>query len=182
MRRTTWTALALTLATLAHAAEPQRTMQLPADIRAQYRNPDGSCVQCSIGMVGRWLDVPAAYTLLWDTQYGPAVRGGSGPSRVANYAAAREMRIYNVTGDHTIDWMKWAAMTGRYAAIGAGTRHFQTLYGYDPTRDQWIVCNNNTPERLDIYTTAKLRQLHDASGRWIVILDYPPTAPLPTYE
>lgn len=25
-------------------------MEVPAEIRAYYRNPDGSCVQCSIGM------------------------------------------------------------------------------------------------------------------------------------
>ena len=39
-------------------------MELPPDVRDWFRNPDGSCVQCSIGMCGVWCNVPAAATLL----------------------------------------------------------------------------------------------------------------------
>ena len=77
----------------------QDMMELPVEVRRWYRNPDGSCVQCSIGMCGAWNNVPAATTLLWDTEYGPAVRGGSWPSRVADYCRRRGIRAYNVTGD-----------------------------------------------------------------------------------
>lgn len=157
------------------------TMQLPPEVRAWYRNETGDCVQDSIGMCGIWQNVPVAYTLLWKTEYGPAVRGGSGPSRVEAYAERRGMRIYNVTGSNTWEWMQWAAKTGRFAAIGAGSNHFQTLYAWEPRENVWYVCNNNSPSRVDRYTWAEFRRLHLASGQWIVVLDYPPSPAVPVY-
>lgn len=188
-RRTPAIAALLTLAALAapaaatdeQTAPTQHTMALPSEQRQWYRNPDGSCVQCSIGMCGVWQNIPQAYTLLWDTTYGPAVRGGSNPSRVEAYADRRNIPIYNVTGRPTFEWMKWAAKTGRFAAIGAGTAHFQTLYAYDPDRQEWYVCNNNSPRTIDAYTQPQFERLHLASGQWIVILDAPPAAPPPKY-
>jgi len=148
-------------------------MELPATVRAWYRNTDGSCVQCSIGMCGAWSNVPAATTLLWDTPFGPAERGGAWPSRVARYSAKRGIAIWNVTGSQTIAWMEWAAATGRFAAIGAGQAHFQTLYGRDKGEGIWYVCNNQTPTKIDKYNDKQFRSLHLASGQWIVILDAP---------
>ncbi len=158
------------------------SMALPSPVRAWYRNPDGSCVQCSIGMCGIWQNVPEAYTLLWDTPYGSAVRGGSSPSRVEAYADRRQIPIYNVTGSPTWEWMKWAANTGRFAAIGAGRAHFQTLYGYDPASSTWYVCNNNSTRRIDSYSQRDFERLHLASGEWCVILDRPPSPPPPIYR
>ena len=154
--------------------DPRLAADLPREIRTWFRNPDGSCVQCSIGMCGVDQNVPAAATLLWDTPYGSRERGGSGPSRVAAYCERREIRAFNITGTSTWDWMKWAAATGRPAAIGAGSAHFQTLMGYDPSSGTWYVCNNNSPARIDQYDEASFRRLHLASGQWVVILDYPP--------
>lgn len=162
--------------------DPRLAVDLPAELRAWYRNPDGSCVQCSIGMCGVDQNVPEAATLLWDTEYGRAERGGSWPSRVAAYSHARGIRIYNVTGQGTWDWMKWAAVTGRGAAIGAGTAHFQTLMGYDPRTNTYFVCNNNSTNRIDAYDEAAFRRLHLASGQWAVILDYPPHPERPRYR
>lgn len=161
-----------------------QVMDLRPEIRAYYRNPDGSCVQCSNGMVG-WhhRDLNQA-SLLFDTPYGAAVRGGSDPSRVADYCNRRGIKAYNVTGpDLTFPMMRWACKTNRFAAIGAGGRHFQTLYGYvegDPS--PWKVCNNNSTSRIDEYTEAGFRQLHLASGPWIVVHDGPAPAspPKPT--
>lgn len=161
--------------------DPLLAQDIPAPIRQWYRNPDGSCVQCSIGMCGIDQNVPAASTLLWDTEYGPRERGGSGPSRVASYAKKRGIKIYNVTGSETIEWMKWACRTGRGAAIGAGSSHFQTLMGHDPRTNTWYVCNNNSPQRIDVYSDAGFRRLHAASGPWVVILDYPPHPERPAY-
>ncbi len=156
---------------LALAAEPANTMQLGAPTRAWYRNPDGSCVQCSIGMCGVHANDINAASLLWDTPYGPAERGGSWPSRVAAYAKRRELELYNVTGwPTTREWMLWSCRTGRFAAIGAGGSHFQTLYGYDPASQTWFVCNNNSTHRIDTYTDAAFQRLHLASGPWIVVL------------
>jgi hypothetical protein len=164
-------------------------MEEPAELRAFYRNPDGSCVQCSIGMCGLNL-VGSSYhssgawsaaTLLWDTEYGGKVRGGSNPSRVEAYSARRGIPIYNVTGEGTFDWMKWAAKTGRFAAIGAGGMHFQTLYGYNPKTDTWYVCNNNSTSKVDEYSWEEFKRLHLASGRWIVVLDLPPAPAVPQY-
>lgn len=166
---------------LAWPAAAADMMDLPPDVRAWFRNPDGSCVQCSIGMVGAWRNVPAATTLLWDTPYGRAVRGGSTPSRVADYCNRRGIKAFNVTGDATFEWMEWAAKTGRFAAIGAGTRHFQTEYGRDQPKGLWFVCNNNSTHKVDSYTNSEFRRLHLSSGAWVVILDGPATPPPPTY-
>jgi len=163
------------------AESEQLAVDLPKEVRQWFFNPDGSCVQCSIGMCGVDQNVPAAATLLWDTEYGSRERGGSGPSRVARYCRQRGIRVYNVTGTATWDWMKWAVENGRGAAIGAGRRHFQTLVGHDPTTGTWYVCNNNSPGRIDAYSDAAFRRLHLASGQWVVVLDYPPHPARPKY-
>jgi hypothetical protein len=157
---------------------PAPQMDLPVWVRQFYRNPDGSCVQCSIGLCGADQNVPSAASLLWATEFGPAVRGGSDPMRVARYCRDRNIRIYNITGSQTYEWMKWATRNGRGCAIGAGRAHFQTLYAYDDVARVWTVLNNNwrddRPAALKAYTDDEFRQLHEASGRWVVILDYPP--------
>jgi len=157
-------------------------LDVPADIRQWFRNLDGSCVQCSIGMCGVDQNVQSAATLLWDTKYGHKERGGSGPSRVAEYCRKRGIRVYNVTGKSTFEWMRWAIKTGRPVAIGAGVAHFQTLTGYDEGTKTWYVCNNNSPQKIDKYSDEQFRRLHLASGRWVVILDYPPHPKIPVYR
>lgn len=154
----------------------------PPEVRQWFRNPDGSCVQCSIGMCGVWQNVPAATMLLWDSEvYGPKVRGGSYPSRVEAYCDRRKIAAYNITGEATWDWMKWAAETGRMAAIGAGSNHFQTLCWHNPKTNRWYVCNNNSPSRIDEYDWEGFRRLHLASGKWVVILKAPPPPAPPNY-
>lgn len=172
--------LVLLLAAAPLLAQDQ-VSDFPPEVRQWFRNPDGSCVQCSIGMCGYWQNVPAATTLLWDTDYGPKVRGGSYPSRVEKYCDARQIPVYNVTGSQTWEWMKWAAKTGRMSAIGAGSAHFQTLCWHDPASDRWYVCNNNSPTRIDTYDWAGFRRLHLASGQWVVILKAPPPPVKPRY-
>jgi hypothetical protein len=175
--------LFLMFPTLAFGQPPDENLavDIPTEIREWFRNPDGSCVQCAIGMCGVDQNVSVASTLLWDTEYGERVRGGSSPSRVARYAAERNLRVYNVTGSNSWDWMRWAVATGRGAAIGAGRSHFQTLVGYDPDTETWYVCNNNSPQKIDAYSDAEFRRLHLACGQWVVILDYPPHPERPLY-
>lgn len=151
-------------------AEPVAMMQLAEDTRGWFVNPDGSCVQCSIGMAGIHCNDPNAASLLWDTVYGPREHGGSGPSRVSNYCNRRGIKAWNVTGANTIDWCRWAAKTGRFAAIGAASNHFQTLYGHDPSTDTFYVCNNNSTYKIDSYSLEAFKRLHYASGQWIVVL------------
>jgi hypothetical protein len=141
-----------------------------------------SCVQCSLALCGLWNNLPVATTLLWDTEYGPKVRGGSWPGRVAEYSRKRGIPIYNVTGRETFEWMDWAAKTGRFAAIGAGGSHFQALYGWDPPSDTYYVNNNNSTHRIDTYSDSAFRRLHLASGQWCVILDVTPCPPPPVYS
>jgi hypothetical protein len=155
--------------------------ELLPEQRVWFRNPDGSCVQCSNGMAGVQSNVISLSTLLWDTDYGTAVRGGSSPSRVESYCDKRGIAVYNVTGSNTIDWMKWGCKTGRFPAIGAGTRHFQFLYGWDPIKNRWYVCNNNSPRQIDEYSAEEFQRLHLASGQWVVVPDYPPLPMLPRY-
>lgn len=165
---------------------PKRPMMdLPVKTLSYYYNTDGSCVQCSNGMIGAYHGQENPATLLWDTEYGRAQRGGSSPSRVASYCRARGIPIYNVTGnsvDDTLPWMEWACKTGRFAAIGAFRMHFQTLYGRDYERDRWYVQNNWGKWQTDEYSPAQFRSIHAASGPWVVIPKGPPPAPRPFYE
>lgn len=164
------------------ASYPVEAEKIPAEVRVRYRNPDGSCVQCSIGMCGADQNDANSASLLWDSIYGPAERGGSGPQRVAEYCNRRGIKAWNVTGPNTWDWMRWASDTGRMAAIGAGHNHFQTLCWYDRQRGIWWVCNNNSPTRIDAYNEREFRSLHLASGQWVVILDRPPSPPRAIYR
>jgi len=175
--------------------DPDLAVDLPKVLRAKYSNPDGSCVQCSIGMSGNDQNNLASERLLEDYDVDgdgkidrneKMVRGGSGPSRVAGYCRDRNIRIYNITGDETFDWMLWALRNGRGCAIGAGGNHFQTLFGKSGDLNKfegtWFVCNNNSTSRIDEYTWEQFKRLHYASGPWIVILDYPPHPKRPVYQ
>ncbi len=136
----------------------------------KYGNPDGSCVQLSNGMVGCNNNIIQFSTLPFASDYGKPVRGGSGPSRVASYAAARGVPIWNVTGSSSIEWAKWACRTGRFAAIGFFSGHFQTLYGYEPaTEKPWIILNNWYNKSTTRYSEAEFKRLHLQSGPWIVV-------------
>lgn len=156
------------------------TMELPDDVRDWFYNTDGSCVQCSAGMVGVRGNLPAWTFLLFDTEYGRAERGGSGPDRVARYAKKRGMRLYNVTGDQTYEYMDWSIKTGRFAAIGFFGSHFQTNYGRDFGPEQWYyVCNNWGGEKVTRYNLAEFKRQHENSGKWCFIPDEPPAPPPP---
>lgn len=161
-------------------------MELPADVRKWFDNPDGSCVQCSNGMVGAHNALPEWTYLLWDTEYGRAVRGGSWPSRVADYMRRRGMNGFNVTGKNFADtrpWLIHAARTRRFAAIGAGRAHFQTLYGYvEGDSKPWKVCNNNSTWKVDEYTEDGFRRLHESSGAWVIVPDEPAPPPAPAFQ
>lgn len=169
----------------AQVAEPaDMTHTPPVPVRRWYQNfsrfrGDGSCVQCSLGINGVRRNNLASSSLLWDTIYGPAVLGGSDPSRVADYCRQRNIPIFNVTGDGTLKWAEYAADTGRGAAIWYGTLHFQTLMGRDKATGTWFVCNNNNPEDVTPYRDRDFRRIHVNSGRWIVVIDGPATPPAP---
>lgn len=173
-----------TLLVLAHvvsAAEPAQQMHLSDEQRGWFVNPDGSCVQCSIGMCGVHVGDLNAACLLWDTAYGRAERGGSGPSRVAGYCNRRGIEAWNITGRETKDWMIWAAKTRRFAAIGFFAVHFQTEYGYDPGTKEWLVANNWYADPVDCeitkYSDSEFDRHHKRSGEWAVILKKPRAKP-----
>lgn len=155
------------------------TMDLPDDVRVWFFNEDGSCVQCSAGMVGVRNNLPAWTFLLWNSPYGPAERGGSGPDRVARYARQRGMKLFNVTGQATYDYMDWAAKTGRFAAIGAFSGHFQTHYGRDFEHGRYFVCNNWPGQVVTSYSLAEFKRVHEASGLWCFVPDEPACPPPP---
>ena len=157
------------------------TAEIPPAIRAWFDNPDGSCVQCSIGMNGIHNNNLNAAMLLFNTAYGKAQRGGSTPSRVASYCDERGIKAWNITGSETVDWTEWAVKTNRGAAIGFSTRHFQTLYGKDYPNNLWLICDNNSTHRIDQYTYDEFLRKHLQSGRWIVILQGPSPPPVPQY-
>lgn len=162
-------------------------VMLSADACKWFLNTDGSCVQCSISMCGVHQNCPQAATLLFDSDFGSKVRGGSYPSRVAAYSEKRKIPIYNITGDETVDWIKWGSRTGRMSAIGFFSSHFQTClcyYNMDPKDAKPWKIRNNWPGTLDntqSYSEADFIRQHNASGRWVVILKTPPPPFHPVY-
>lgn len=178
----------LLLASAVCAQDAEQFSRLTPEQRAWFRNPDGSCVQCSIGMCGVDQNCPQATFLLWDVTIDgekySRVRGGSYPSRVEQYCDRRGIPAYNITGSSTYDWMKWASRNKRMCAIGCFSAHFQTLVYYNAAPGDpkpWKVCNNNSPKRIDEYTDAEFRRHHRNSGEWVVILKRPPAPSAPIY-
>jgi hypothetical protein len=173
---------------LGSTGRAQDSLELPGDVCIWFVNTDGSCVQCSISMCGVWQNVPEASTLLYDTEYGAKVRGGSGPGRVEAYAEKRDIPLYNITGEETWEWMKWATKTGRISAIGCFGRHFQTLLWFNPDPADpkpWKVRNNwhGTTDKFYEWTESEFRKHHLASGQWIVVLKTPsPPVSTPLYK
>lgn len=146
----------------------------PREQREAYENSSGSCVYMSVAAAGIYQNVPLAWTLPWDTEYGEACRGGSTPTRFERDAKSRGLLALSVTGTQTYDWMKWGIRNGRWVAIGAGRQHFQTLVGHNPENDTWDVWNCNDYHVVTRYTDAEFRRLHEACGHWcILLLDYP---------
>lgn len=181
-----WLTSIVLLLAAALPAAGQDQLTLPGPVCTWFVNEDGSCVQCSISMCGVWQNVPQASTLLFRSDYGGRVRGGSGPSRVEAYADARGIPCYNVTGQTTWEWMKWGARTGRLSAIGYFRAHFQTLLWYNPDpadKKPWKVRNNwyGTTTKVHEYSEAEFRREHLASGQWVVILKTAPPPLPPAY-
>lgn len=150
----------------------QAAYLVPADQRARFHNPDGSCVQLAIALAGVHHANLNAEMLLWPSEFGPAVRGGSWPSRVEQYAASRGLAVHNITSN-TMPWIEWALSTGRYAAIGFDFNHFQTAVGMEPDRQTFYVVDNNSPSRVQVVTRASFIARHRASGEWCVIVKGP---------
>ncbi len=170
--------------TFGSVAYGQDQLELPGYVSQWFVNQDGSCVQCSISNCGVWQNVPQASTLLFDTDYGSRVRGGSGPSRVEAYCDRRSIPAYNITGSSTWEWMKWSAKTGRMAAIGCFSAHFQTLLYYESGAEKpWKVRNNwyGTTSTYYEWTEEEFRRHHLASGQWIVVLKTASPPMLPIY-
>lgn len=174
-----------TLTSKVFSQEYIHTMELPPEVRKNYQNyGSGSCVYMSIGMNGRWLNNSNAASCPWNSDYGPENVGGASPGNVASMAKERNLSLYNVTANNyetMREWFIWAVKTGRYAAIGAGSRHYQTLYGYDDKKKIWYVCNNNSTHKIDEYTEEGFRRLHEASGYWAVFLIGPATPAVADY-
>lgn len=145
---------------------------VPAEQRERFRNPDGSCVQCAIAIAGVHHSLPAAEFLLWDSEYGPAVRGGAWPERVESYCKERKIPIYNVEGSQSIQWIDWALQTGRYAAVTFGIAHMITAVGISPDGQEYYVVDNNTPTKVDKVSREQFIWQHRRyGGGWCVILD-----------
>jgi len=150
---------------------------VPVDQRQRFRNPDGSCVQCSIGMMGVDLNVPAAEMLLWNSEFGPAVRGGSWPERTKKYCEERNIPAWHIEGD-TMPWIEWALRNERSAAVTLTPSHMQWVTGMSPDGRTFYVVDNNSPQRVDSWTRERFIQQHRIhGGGWAVILKTPARVP-----
>jgi hypothetical protein len=166
--------------------KPWLCVDLPSQQRERMRNPDGSCVQCSVAMCGVACNVPAAENLLWDSEFGPKVRGGSSPQRVKAYCDARQIPAWNISGPASIDWVQWALTTGRPCAITWGTNHMIAAVGYSgetlTAASMIAVCDNNSPQRVDWIPYKTFLAKHQTlMGGWVVVLQTPTPAGLAAY-
>ncbi len=158
------------------AKVPGQQIDLPADQRARFANRDGSCVQCAIGMLGVWQNVPAAELLLWDSEFGPAVRGGAVPGRVREYCRSRGIDVHVVVGD-VVAWVEWACRTRRGAAVawvgrgGVRKNHMVTVVGMSDDRRRFAICDSNRPATIRWMDRPAFEK---SVGGWAVILDAPP--------
>lgn len=148
-------------------------LQVPKWIRNKYPNPDGSCVLLSAGVGGVHANDLRAATLPFNSQYGEAERLGANPERITHIFTERGIKAYNVTGQPSIPMARWAVQTGRPCAIGFDYEHFQLVWGYDSVRKVWFVWDNRYPDDLKEYTEAEFVQMHDRSGRWVIVMDRP---------
>lgn len=183
--------LVLLLPSIAQAQRPepiwpqQPVMTLPFEVQEWFRNPDGSCVQCSNSMLGAQRQDWALATLLYSTHYGRAERGGSGPDRVARYCKERKVEIYNVTGRRWEDirpWVDWACKTGRFGGIGCFPVHYQTAWGKNAD-GRWYVANNwfGLSDKPYLYNESQMKKHVEDSGAWFVCLVGPPAPIDPFY-
>jgi hypothetical protein len=130
-------------------------------------------------MAGVACNLQAAENLLWQSPYGPPIRGGSSPSRVKAYCDARRLPAWNVTGPDSMQWVEWALRNGRPCGILWGQNHMITAVGYSGqsiTKQSYIaVCDNNSPQRIDWYAYDDFKRRHNAwGGGWVVIFQTPP--------
>lgn len=154
----------------------------PAEQRAAYENSSGSCVYMSTAAVGMNQNLPEAWTLPWDCEYGSAARGGAYPSSIEKHAKRRGIAALVVTGDETYEYMRWGIANNRWVAIGLSSQHFQTLVGYDDKGtpdekdDTWDVWNCNRYHHVTRYTDSEFRRLHELV-KWCVVINGHPDRP-----
>jgi len=152
--------------------------EVPADIRARYRNPDGSCVYCSIGMMGAAAGNPNMASILWSSEYGPACRGGSYPDRVKGDFDSRGLDAWHVEGGNTRPWLEWCWRNGRSAAVTLTPSHMQWMCGANESRSVIYVVDNNSPRQVDEWSVGSFMRQHQAhDGGWMVIAKGPRPAP-----
>lgn len=154
----------------------------PVEVRELFFNPFGDCVQDSISEHAVKVNHRNAANLLWNTKYGPAIRGGSNPSRVSAYCQARGIDAWVITGASTWSWMQWAGSTGRGAAVSLDKQHFQTVVSYDKASRIWYVSDNRTPRLIEPYDDQTFYAQHLEGGQWCVILNTPPPPPYAVTE
>lgn len=151
---------------------------LPDSARARYYNTDGSCVQCSNGYAGYVLRIPQFAELLWTTPYGPAERGGAGPSRVARYARERGVQVVNVTGAQTTAWIEQELLNGRPLSITWDYNHVVSVLDMTDDRQHFLVWNNQWRDgKPRWYSRSEFYRRHSIDGRWAVAY---PSYPAPT--
>lgn len=161
-----------------HPHVPSVAAQLPNTIRTRYYNTDGSCVQCSNGFAGHTLNIAPFSELLWTTPYGPAERGGAGPSRVARYARERGVRVVNVTGSSTTAWIEQELLNGRPLSITWDYNHVVSVLDMTADRQWFLVWNNQWRSgKPKWYGRSEFYRRHSVDSRWAVAF---PSYPAPT--
>lgn len=168
----------LALTAVAFAALSALDQSMPEAQRVRYRNPDGSCVWCSIGMTGVQAANANAASILWNSEYGPAERRGAWPERVAEAARKRGLPIYNVQGQATEPWLDWALATGRWAGVTYWQAHMVAAAGMSEDGRTIRICDNNSPWKFQDMPREVFYQRHRVhGGGWAVILQGPPPIP-----
>lgn len=159
---------------------------IPADQRQRFVNATrpGSCVWCSIGMVGVDANNPAAEMLHFDSQYGKAMQGGATSNEAAAACRDRNIDAMVLHGSSSLETIDAALDSGRAVGItwtphyrSGSPAHFITALGRTADGATYYVCDNRWPEKISSYTRAEFVSNYGLDRGWCVIIKGP--KPLP---
>jgi len=144
----------------------------------RWSGGQGSCVQAAISMAGWYQNDLAAENLLWDSDYGTAILGGSWAGRVRSYISERGIPATVTEGD-TRQRIREALRSGRPVSLSFKPSHFCLLVGWDVETGEWAVVDVNFPRQITWYSNDSFWRTHQRGGyEWIVVLNNPPP-PMP---
>ena len=159
------------------AAEPGfATLPTPAEL-AKFRNLDGSCAWCSVGLLGIHVGLDVGYigrggAIFIDVERAIQRRGL--PMRVVR------SRDGFLAIEAALKRGEWAALTWQIGDGGSpckncgrrhGGLHMLNAVGISSDGQRWAILDNNRLDRLLIVTRDRAWNEYNAGGAWGVVME-----------